>query len=145
MDEIVGNSILFLLVGYDNTSNALAFTAYNLATHPDCQEKLIDKNRRHSGKGYTVPEGTDISFPMYSIHRDPRFWENPTRFDPERFTPENKAKRHPYAYLPFGNGTRSCIGMRLAQVEVRLAIVSILQHYRFKTCEETEVSKKLDP
>lgn len=41
MDEIVGNSILFLLVGYDTTSNALAFTAYNLATHPDCQEKLI--------------------------------------------------------------------------------------------------------
>lgn len=43
MDEIVGNSILFLLVGYDTTSNALAFTAYNLATHSDCQEKLIEE------------------------------------------------------------------------------------------------------
>uniref|UniRef100_A0A8W8ME95 Uncharacterized protein n=1 Tax=Magallana gigas TaxID=29159 RepID=A0A8W8ME95_MAGGI len=96
-------------------------------------------------EGYTVPNGTDISFPIYSIHRDPRFWENPTKFDPERFTPENKAKRHPYAYLPFGHGPRSCIDMRLALVEMRLAIVSILQQYRFKTCEETEVSKKLDP
>uniref|UniRef100_A0A8W8NTJ0 Cytochrome P450 3A24 n=1 Tax=Magallana gigas TaxID=29159 RepID=A0A8W8NTJ0_MAGGI len=148
-DEIVGNSILFLLVGYDTTSNALAFTAYNLATHPDCQEKLIKEIDAILGKeppnydnvqkleylervfcetlrlypsacrthrlaerdivieGYTVPKGTDISFPIYSIHRDPRFWENPTRFDPERFTPENKAKRHPYAYLPFGHGPRS--------------------------------------
>lgn len=43
MDEIVGNSILFLLVGYDTTSNALAFTAYNLATHPEYQEKLIEE------------------------------------------------------------------------------------------------------
>uniref|UniRef100_A0A8W8NTJ9 Cytochrome P450 3A24 n=1 Tax=Magallana gigas TaxID=29159 RepID=A0A8W8NTJ9_MAGGI len=180
MDELVGNSILFLLVG-------LAFTAYNLATHPDCQEKLIEEIDAILGKeppnydnvqkleylervfcetlrlypsacrthrlaerdivieGYTVPKGTDISFPIYSIHRDPRFWENPTKFDPERFTPENKAKRHPYAYLPFGHGPRSCIGMRLALVEMRLAIVSILQQYRFKTCEETEVCKKLDP
>lgn len=185
MDEIVGNSILFLLVGYDTTSNALTFTAHNLATHPACQEKLIEEIDAILGKeqpnynnvqkmeylervlcetlrlypsacrthrlaemdivieGYTVPNGTDISFPIYSIHRDPRFWENPTRFDPERFTPENKAKRHPYAYLPFGHGPRSCIGMRLAQVEMRLAIVSILQHYRFKTCEETEIPLKL--
>lgn len=62
----------------------------------------------------------------------------------QRFTSENKARRHPYAYLPFGHGPRSCIGMRLAQVEMKLAIVSILQHYRFKTCDETEVSKRLD-
>lgn len=181
MDEIVGNSILFLLVGYDTTSNALAFTAYNLATHPEYQEKLIEEIDTVLGKepptydnvqkleylervfcetmrlypsacrthrlaekeivieGYTIPKGADICFPIYSIHRDPRFWENPTKFDPERFTPENKAKRHPYAYLPFGHGPRSCIGMRLAQVEMRFAIVYILQHYRFKTCDETEI------
>lgn len=185
MDEIVGNSILFLLVGYDTTSNALAFTAYNLATHSDCQEKLIEEIDGVLGKepptydnvqkleylervfcetlrlypsacrthrlaekdiiveGYTIPKGTDISFPIYSIHRDPRFWETPIKFDPERFTSENKARRHPYAYLPFGHGPRSCIGMRLAQVEMKLAIVSILQHYRFKTCDETEIPLKL--
>lgn len=185
MDEVLGHSILFMLVGYDTTSNALTFTAYNLATHPECQEKLIDEIDTVLGKecpnydnvqkldylervfceslrlypsaartnrlaendivieGYTIPKGTDISFPIYSIHRDPRFWENPTKFDPERFTPENKAKRHPYAFLPFGHGPRNCIGMRLAQVEMKFAMVYILQHFRFKICSETEIPLKI--
>lgn len=43
MDEVLGHAILFMLVGYDTTSNALTFTAYNLATNPECQEKLIDE------------------------------------------------------------------------------------------------------
>lgn len=185
MDEVLGHSILFMLVGYDTTSNALTFAAYNLATHPECQEKLIEEIDTVLGKecpnydnvqkldylervfneslrlypsaartnrlaendivleGYTIPKGTDISFPIYSIHRDPRYWENPTKFDPERFTPENKAKRHPYAFLPFGHGPRNCIGMRLAQVEMKFAMVYILQHFRFKTCAETEIPLKI--
>ncbi|XP_034318419.2 cytochrome P450 3A11 [Magallana gigas] len=185
MDEVLGHAILFMLVGYDTTSNALTFTAYNLATNPECQEKLIDEIDTVLGKecpnydnvqkldylervfceslrlypsaartnrlaendivieGYTIPKGTDISFPIYSIHRDPRFWENPTKFDPERFTPENKAKRHPYAFLPFGHGPRNCIGMRLAQVEMKFAMVYILQHFRFRTCSETEIPLKI--
>lgn len=43
MDEVLGHSILFMFIGYDTTSNTLTFTAYNLATHPECQEKLIDE------------------------------------------------------------------------------------------------------
>ncbi|XP_048756033.2 cytochrome P450 3A6-like [Ostrea edulis] len=181
MDEVLGNAILFMLVGYDTTSNALTFASYLLATNPECQEKLIEEIDTVLGKecpnydnvqkleyldrvfceslrlypsaartnrlaesdidieGYTIPKGTDISFPIYSIHRDPKYWENPTKFDPDRFSPENKEKRHPYAYLPFGHGPRSCIGMRLAQVEMKFAMSYILQHYRFKTCEETEI------
>lgn len=181
MEEVLGNSILFMLVGYDTTSNALTFASYNLATNPECQEKLIEEIDTVLGKecpnydnvqkldyldrvfceslrlypsaartnrlaesdvvieNYTIPKGTDISFPIYSIHRDPRYWEDPEKFDPDRFTPENKAKRHPYAYLPFGHGPRSCIGMRLAQVEMKFAMAYILQHYRFKTCAETEI------
>jgi cytochrome P450 len=47
-------------------------------------------------------------------HRDPRFWDDPLRFDPQRFTEENKAGRPRFCYFSFGAGTRQCIGEGLA-------------------------------
>jgi len=56
-----------------------------------------------------------------------------------RFTPEEKAKRHLCAYMPFGHGPRNCIGMRFALLEVKMALISILQKYRIVLAPETEV------
>ena len=56
-----------------------------------------------------------------------------------RFTPEEKAKRHPCAHMPFGHGPRTCIGMRFALLEVKMALISILQKYRIVLAPETEV------
>lgn len=52
-----------------------------------------------------------VSIPIYSIHHDERYYENPKKFDPERFTEENKARRVPNTYMPFGIGPRICLGM----------------------------------
>lgn len=53
-----------------------------------------------------------INAPIFSIHNDERYYENPKKFDPERFTKENIARRIPNTYMPFGLGPRMCIGKR---------------------------------
>lgn len=56
-----------------------------------------------------------------------------------RFTPEEKAKRDPFVFIPFGNGPRNCIGMRLALLEAKIATVTVLRKLKFVKCDETEV------
>lgn len=57
-----------------------------------------------------LPAGIRVIIPIYGLHHDPNYYPNPAIFNPERFTEENKRTRHPYAYLPFGEGPRNCIG-----------------------------------
>lgn len=63
------------------------------------------------------------------LHRDPKVWDHPDRFDIDRWLPEAEAARHPHAYKPFGNGARACIGRQFALVEAKLAIAMILQKF----------------
>lgn len=90
-------------------------------------------------EGVTIPKGTVITVPVYALHRDPDLWPNPEEFKPERFSKENKDNIDPYAYLPFGAGPRNCIGMRFAQLMMKLALVEILQKFTLVTCKETDL------
>ncbi|XP_005094361.2 cytochrome P450 3A11 [Aplysia californica] len=88
-------------------------------------------------QGIKIPAGMNVTFPVHAIHHDPELWSEPEKFDPERFTPENKAERHPYAFLPFGQGPRNCIGMRLGLLEVKVAVAAMLQTLSPVPCEKT--------
>ncbi|XP_078043581.1 cytochrome P450 6k1 isoform X2 [Augochlora pura] len=80
--------------------------------------------------GVTVPLGTPIVIPVYGIHKDPNIYPEPEKFDPERFSEENVKSRHSYAYLPFGEGPRICIGLRFGLIQVKVAIINALLNHR---------------
>jgi cytochrome P450 len=77
--------------------------------------------------GYRVPAGTIIAISPYVVHRHMDFWDEPEVFDPLRFTTERSARRHRFAYLPFGAGPRQCIGNTLALLEAQI-ILSMIAH-----------------
>jgi cytochrome P450 len=80
--------------------------------------------------GYHIPADTIMALSPYVTHRDPRFWENPEGFDPERFTAERSAKRPRYACFPFSGGPRQCIGNEFALMEATLVVATVAQQYR---------------
>ncbi|KAJ1525389.1 hypothetical protein ONE63_010204 [Megalurothrips usitatus] len=73
-----------------------------------------------------LDKGTRLMIPVQALHTDPQYWPEPKKYDPLRFTEEAKKARHPMVYLPFGDGPRICIGMRLGLVQVKMALVTIL-------------------
>lgn len=88
--------------------------------------------------GYLIPEGTGVTIPQYRLHRDPRFYDDPERFDPDRWTPEFERGLPEYAYFPFGGGPRHCIGMRFARMEMKLVLPTILRRLRFHPLSESD-------
>uniref|UniRef100_A0A8C6DSX8 unspecific monooxygenase n=1 Tax=Moschus moschiferus TaxID=68415 RepID=A0A8C6DSX8_MOSMO len=185
--ELIAQSIIFIFGGYETTSNTLSFIMYELATHPDVQQKLqeeIDATFPNKAAptydvlaqmeyldmvvyetlrmfpiagrlervckkdmkihGVSIPKGTTATVPVSILHKDPELWPEPKEFRPERFSKKNKDSINPYVYLPFGIGPRSCIGMRFAIMNMKLAVVRVLQNFSFKPCKETQIPLKVN-
>lgn len=81
---------------------------------------------------YRLPAGTYFFFSQYILQRSEEYYPDPMRFDPERFTPEQKAARPRFAYFPFGGGGRQCIGEAFAWMEGVLILATIAQKWRFQ-------------
>ncbi|HXZ02247.1 MAG TPA: cytochrome P450 [Stellaceae bacterium] len=82
--------------------------------------------------GKRIPKGATILIVPWLLHRNPKLWESPERFDPERFAPERVARRHRFAYIPFGAGPRICIGAAFAMAEAMLILATVAQRYRLR-------------
>jgi cytochrome P450 len=80
--------------------------------------------------GYVVPKGSLVTVNTYALQRDPRFFEDPERFDPQRFARGWEERIPRYAYLPFGGGPRVCIGNGFAMMEARLILATVAQRCR---------------
>lgn len=79
--------------------------------------------------GIILPKGAQINIFPFHIHRDPRHFPDPLKFDPNRFLPENTTNRHPYAFVPFSAGPRNCIGQKFAMLEIKVLLANIIKNY----------------
>ncbi len=179
-DEQLRDEILTLfLAGHETTANALSWTWYLLATHPEAERLFFQEltevlggrlptlddveslrftyallaesmrlyppawtlgrmaKEEFSMGGYTFPARSLLLMGQWVVHRDPRFWPNPTEFQPSRWlTP---AERPKMAYFPFGAGSRLCVGERFAWMEGVLLLAQIGQRWRFRLAPNARV------
>jgi cytochrome P450 len=92
--------------------------------------------------GYPVKAGTTVMISPYVIHRNPRYWPDPERFDPARHAPACKEQRPKFAFVPFGGGPRNCIGANFAMMELQLMAVMTLQRYRLRVAGDAEIERE---
>ncbi|KYN40637.1 Cytochrome P450 6k1 [Trachymyrmex septentrionalis] len=183
-DDLLAQAAIFFIAGYETSSTTVTFTLYELARHPEVQNRLrkeilnaLDETDgkitydmvtkslpyldmvvseilrmypplpfldRITKETYKVPnsdlvleKGTPIFISLLGVHYDPEYYPTPDKFDPERFTEENKRNRPSCVYLPFGAGPRMCIGFRMGLLQSKLGIIVILRKYEVEPCKKT--------
>jgi cytochrome P450 len=94
--------------------------------------------------GYHIPAGSEILIFPYITHRHPKWWSEPDKFCPDRFSPDNSSGRPRFAYLPFGGGPRTCVGLNFAMTEIQVVLALLLQRFRLEPGEEDD-EVHLDP
>lgn len=189
-DDLIAQAVIFFLAGFDTSSTALTFAAYELAINSDVQRRLqeeVDAAVEDCGSFVTYDtligmsymdlvvtetlrmwppltfidrsavkpfviepdesdqgavhfdSGTVCFIPIHAIHMDHRYYPNPKKFDPDRFSAANKHTLTPFAYLPFGAGPKGCIGTRFALLEVKLVLFAILSKFDIIPVPETKI------
>uniref|UniRef100_A0A1L8E4C9 Putative cytochrome n=1 Tax=Nyssomyia neivai TaxID=330878 RepID=A0A1L8E4C9_9DIPT len=121
-------------------SESLRYWPPAIATDRQCVKPY---NIKVDGKTLDIQVGEGLMIPIVGLHHDPKYFPNPSRFDPERFSEENKHNIVPFTYLPFGVGPRNCIGSRFALMETKAIIYYILTKFTFEVSEKTQIPLKL--
>jgi cytochrome P450 len=91
---------------------------------------------------YTVPADAQVLLSVWSLHRDPRFYDDPGRFDPGRWQDTSPRDRG-YTFLPFGAGPRICIGRHLARLELQTALSAVGRRYRVESETDLTVTPQM--
>jgi cytochrome P450 len=157
-DQHVRDEVMTLLfAGHDTTTATVTFLFRELARAPEWADRAaagaqdlelcLDETLRlwppawvgprramtdYEFAGQSVPEGAFVNYSSWVSHRLPDVWSQPDAFRPERFAPGAREQIPKSAYIPFGGGSRTCIGMRFGQQEIRLIAARILQDFRLE-------------
>lgn len=153
-EQVRDEAMTLFLAGHETTAQAMAWSWYLLAQHPQHFERLRSEGmpfalqvmkesmrlyppafmlarsavRDTSIGGFAVRKDELVFIAPWLLHRDPRNFENPLRFDPDRFLPDREARLPRFAYMPFGGGKRICIGNQFALMEGQIILSTIAAH-----------------
>lgn len=103
-----------------------------------------DYTLKYDDKVINIKKDTMIWIPVIALHKDAKYFPNPEKFDPERFSEENRANINMDAYMPFGLGPRNCIGSRFALMEVKTMIYYMLLNFSFEITSKTRIPLELE-
>lgn len=95
------------------------------------------------GRKIVIEKGTNFFVPIWAIQNDPAYFPNPNKFDPERFSDDNKGTIHEYTYIPFGVGPRNCIGSRFALMEIKTIFYYLLLQFKINVTSKTQIPLQL--
>jgi cytochrome P450 len=152
-DKDIRDEVMTLMfAGHDTTTSSIAFLFHELARNPHVAEAddfdlqlAVDETLRlyppawigprrslepFEFEGVSVPGGVPVEYSSWASHHLPDVWDAPAEFRPQRFTPERRDRLPKGAYVPFGGGSRTCIGMRFGQAEITVIATKILQRFR---------------
>lgn len=108
-------------------------------------ERTCVKDYKIPGTDKVIEKGIDVLIPIFALHRDGKYYENPNKYDPERFNEENVIGKNQVnrPYYAFGDGPRNCIGMRLGKMQTKVGMVVMLQKFRYEL-EDRLKNKELE-
>ncbi len=180
--QLLDEMKILITAGHETTANALSWTLYLLAQHPEVEARLLEEIAEVTGndkpsleqlpqleytkmvlqesmrlyppawitdrvaleddqiEGVKIVKGSTVAPFIYGIHRNPKYWDNPSKFIPTRFSKANSKNRKKFSYLPFGGGPRLCIGNNFAMMEMQLILVHFLRKYKWKLITEQEIA-----
>ena len=165
----------FMFAGHDTVGSAITWGIYNLAKHPEEQQKVyqevievmgersevkyddiskfkrlgmfVRESMRYSSPvpmisrvttketvldGAVIPAGVQVMASLHTIHNRKDVWENPDKFDPERFEDSKMKTRDPYMHVPFSAGSRNCIGQHFALDEIKVTLIKVVRTFKLK-------------
>ncbi|MCB8942778.1 MAG: cytochrome P450 [Ardenticatenaceae bacterium] len=136
------NGRLPTLADLDNMPYTHWLIQETLRYYPSVYVTLREAEEDDAFDGYHIPAGTQFVVNIRALHRDPRYWDEPERFWPERFGSDELVPSHKFAYMPFLAGPKKCIGDNFAMMEMRLVVPTIMQRLRFHYEADEPVQEK---
>lgn len=101
--------------------------------------RVAVKPYKFKNTDFTLEKGVSVLIPIKALAKDPEYFPDPEKFDPDRFSAENKGTRNSYVSVPFGEGPRNCIGMRFGIVQASIGLIRILDNFRITISPSTKI------